>query len=217
MGVRRRRFNTDFFDNIDCEKKAYVLGFLCSDGYICGTNGTICFYSNDVEILEKISSAFEFENPKFIERSQGKCGYKTDKINYELRLNSVHMKRTLLKLLKSNTKDGRKFPDLEKYLYRHFIRGYFDGDGSISKRSDRKIGHILRLSGRKDFLNSIGKLMTNELDLKPKKPHSDKTIYALSYSDFKEVNKIYDYLYNNAEIYLSRKKEKFNRLLNQAM
>jgi intein/homing endonuclease len=46
-----------------------------------------------------------------------------------------------------------KFPDIPKEMYRHFIRGYFDGDGSlclhINKRG--KFQPLLSITSTDDF------------------------------------------------------------------
>ena len=69
---KKKLFNESFFHCIDCEEKAYWLGFMFSDGYIVdktghGIYGQDCFGLNvqeqDKDVLEKFKQALHATNP----------------------------------------------------------------------------------------------------------------------------------------------------------
>ena len=56
--MRKYNFNEHYFDNIDCQEKAYWLGFFAADGYNHRSKGCIEFrlHRQDREILERFKS-----------------------------------------------------------------------------------------------------------------------------------------------------------------
>ena len=138
--------NDTFFDNIDEEEKAYILGFFIADGCIreeydkrCGsTSYRMCFSNSidDSEIIHLIHDKI-CPNNKIIEIHNTSDGAKRKK-QLILQWTSRHMVDTLLgkyKLNISKTKDIQyKLPDgsIPQNFMRHFIRGLIDGDGTIN-------------------------------------------------------------------------------------
>ena len=63
--MRKYNFNEHYFDNIDCQEKAYWLGFFATDGYNHKNKGCIEFrlHKQDMEILEKFKSCLDANNP----------------------------------------------------------------------------------------------------------------------------------------------------------
>jgi intein-encoded DNA endonuclease-like protein len=95
-------------------------------------------------------------------------------------------------------------PNLDNDLMRHFIRGYFDGDGSFSFNSKTKKNTSQIVSASKEFQNFI----INELALNGIKINLYSGI-KLQIQNKVENLKFYHYIYDNAKIYLNRKKEKY--------
>ena len=112
-------------------------------------------------------------------------------------------------------------PTIEPELIRHFIRGFFDGDGTIS-------GSVAKEKGKKDrfryYVSMISKKSSLLLDIqKFFAEHNIKInlnyikrddMYRLITSSKKEVEKIYHLLYDNSYFYLQRKYEKINHYVN---
>jgi hypothetical protein len=95
---------------------------------------------------------------------------------------------------------------LEKY--KNFIRGYFDGDGSISV-SDKN-GRLLSTSllGTKEFLISVMEILNIDIKhLKKDKRHKNNTFYILF--NIKDSLKFYEFIYLNNCICLDRKYNKY--------
>ena len=62
--IRMPKLDVNFFENIDNEYKAYILGFIAADGYIESNERTLTFNINkkDIDILYKIKDAVSCEN-----------------------------------------------------------------------------------------------------------------------------------------------------------
>ncbi len=128
--------NENFFDIIDTQEKSYILGFLYADGTNIDTNdgqNSISFtqLEQDIDILEKINMAMDSTYPihSYIQKSN-------DKIKCKLSFYSQKISDCLTELGAPPRKSLiLEFPNKEMFksedLIRHFIRGYFDGDGCI--------------------------------------------------------------------------------------
>jgi len=110
-----------------------------------------------------------------------------------------------------------KFPKINEDLNRHFMRGLFDGDGSIFyllhkfKEIIYSYPSFSIASGVESFLTDIRKLFVEELDLNNNKIYKSKRrnhSYSLSYEG-KPALKIRDWMYNGATVFMECKKEKF--------
>lgn len=110
----------------------------------------------------------------------------------------------VLRLKKFNFKNC--YGKIPKEFRRHFIRGYFDGDGSLNnyKREgsnylEWELSFISSEKFLKQILNEIGK---------ERKLYSCGNNYRFSFKSKKDINEIIDYLYKDATICLDRKYEK---------
>jgi intein/homing endonuclease len=105
-----------------------------------------------------------------------------------------------------------KFPDLsifkDESLVRHFIRGYFDGDGCVSwTRKDRKTPSAV-IIGTEDFLKGVEKCFGEKAYICHKKDKSAE-VFRFNLTDVKAF-RFLDFIYKDATIYLDRK---YNRYL----
>ena len=85
--------------------------------------------------------------------------------------------------------------------------GYFDGDGSIYKTSTNK--YYIQIRGTKNLLEDYNKFL--KLDYEIKKYDST---YNLTIGSKSNIIKFIS-LYKNNNIFLNRKKEKFNSFLKE--
>lgn len=109
-----------------------------------------------------------------------------------------------------------KFPSEEqvpKNLIRHFIRGYFDGDGCIHINKDE---HNVRLlfEGTEDMLDNIRYIFHKELNIKFPQIENGRNskAYHINYGKYADIELIYKYLYKDCNVYLDRKLKKFDIL-----
>lgn len=127
----RYTLNEKYFTNIDCQEKAYLLGFIYADGFVGDKNhNNIVISINDRDLLEEISKLLEFTGTI---RRTSKGGFENSKEGVSLNFSSTIMAKRLrqIGLYPNKSLTLTKFPKIDKSLERHFIRGYFDGDGSI--------------------------------------------------------------------------------------
>lgn len=217
--------NQDFFEIIDSEIKAYLLGYIVADGCISiepkKRNGIIYSYSkrlsfnssiDDKEVIELLkdnispnSTIKEFNNSSktIVRKNQLNLRFSSSKIVDDLIKLNITPNKTY------NSSFIFPFELLTNENKIHFIRGFFDGDGCISK-SD-----ISFVSTSELFLNQILEILLDNLPTIKYRFYEieGKTIkyYKLHINNGKNTRgKIYNLFYNNSNYYLTRKKLKFN-------
>ena len=218
---RRYKVNHNYFDNIDTEEKAYWLGFIYADGYVRvrtryeGRPGQGNSFQMKLAVLDK-------DHLKLLR----KCMGSTHKITYgesvtknkQGKLYTSHMcsigvySNKLVEGLVSQGVVPSKTriltpPKIDKKLYRHFIRGFFDGDGcccnyqTTNSEYKRFVYSIACAAPQlKEWMVDI--LKENDI----KCAHADDLSFNVG--SFKSKYNFYHYLYDNATIYLQRKKDK---------
>ena len=100
---------------------------------------------------------------------------------------------------------------------RHFIRGYFDGDGcfSVIKRNDRKNPNSktyqFNIIGMENPLRKIQEHLIKNVGVADNGLKHRKSTIAVTihYSGRNVCKRILDYLYQDATIYLQRKYNKY--------
>lgn len=207
--------NESYFYKIDTEEKAYWLGFIYADGYITGNKLGISLANIDKTHLEKFKKCIDSDHEikSYISNSvYGTCEYCRILINSKKVVEDIKNKGVI-----NNKSLKLKFPSnriLDRNLYKHFIRGYFDGDGSLvlSKSSIN-----FKFCGTKEFLEALVDVFNSISSYKYKKRlykrrNDDKNNYYISYGGRMKTLNIMDYLYNNCNIYLERKYKKYERL-----
>lgn len=124
----KHHIDPEFFDSINTEEKAYVLGFILADGHISKHN-TLMFglKSDDVDVLYKIKSAMGSTHNITLSKNGNaallsiRCAHIGKRLN---ELGVYHDKTFSLKILDVVSQ-------IPQELERHFIRGLFDGDGGL--------------------------------------------------------------------------------------
>lgn len=208
------KFNENIFDSIDTEEKAYWLGFIYADGTISSHKEgekpkntlEVSLKGNDIEHLKKFS--IFLNSKKETKLSKSKCANK-EYIRCRFSVSNKHLWETLnnygctpKKSLILTFPDENIFKD--KSLIRHFIRGYFDGDGCISRNiSTYIVSPKISIIGTKSFLENIIKYSNIKCKFKHDKRHTEFT-YELEYHKEDGIQFI-NYLYNNASVFLDRK------------
>lgn len=206
-------FNEDYFKDIDTEDKAYWLGFIYADGYITkGKKLGIKISNNDYQHLEKFKKCINSNHAINVYSCQG--GYsKVENKFCQIELNSEKNVENLIGygVLPRKSKI-LKFPvNIPHDLIRHFIRGYFDGDGSIYK-SDAFVG--VSFVGTKEFLIALKENLPINSVVEPYKS-KNKDIYELKIGGGNILKAIYDYFYKESTIYLDRKYNKFTEIITE--
>lgn len=187
------KYNIDdsLFEIIDSEEKAYLLGWIASDGSISKSSITIAIENDDLNLLKNLRDIVCKEIPI------------KNKINTNLVYFSIFSKKiikdvcSLLKIKPGKKSSTVNSPDLNEELQRHFWRGYFDGDGSISKPGNTNYPKA-SVSSNSPYIRDALKKFANK-----NCSNSDK-----SNAVYWDGNGCLDFLallYENCNIYLSRK------------
>lgn len=189
LGERNKRYSCNqlFFETIDTKEKAYILGFIYADG--CNNEDIgrldVSISVDDIEILNLIKKNIEYTGPI------RECKYLTvngkSRIRVDLCINSDKLSRDIKnkgcmakKSLILDFPDENQVPEI---LVWHFIRGYFDGDGSLMLKSPQA---SLCVS------NKFGKKMIKLLDRYNIHSYLRKTDYIKNKIDKLEIGKIKD-------------------------
>ena len=201
-------FNRRFFENIDTEKKAYWLGFIYADGSVYKSKDNISHHlviklsSKDINHLHKFRSDFSLPHEiKLRKEISFGGGFESARI----RITSKELVNDLIKHgCIPNKTFVLQFPNINENLYNHFIRGYFDGDGSISITNNQKQITIL---GNYDFLSKIQEVLIKNCNITKTKITKKDKIYYLKYGGNVNAKKISDFLYANYSTCLERKQK----------
>jgi intein-encoded DNA endonuclease-like protein len=200
------QYRENIFEQIDTEEKAYWLGFLFADGNVKSDTSYILeltLAEIDEDHLQKFSE-FIGTNPAPLKKRYVSLGEKTF-VSYRL---SICNKKIVCDLIKLGCVPNKslvlKFPKIPEHLRNHFMRGYFDGDGTLHLRKDGQyvfsvIGTIDFLDVYEDILHSIGVNKT--------KYHTQGNAYSARHSGNIQVGTIVNYLYKNSTVCLERKKK----------
>jgi len=203
--------NDYFFKTIDTEQKAYWLGALYADGNVsrkASKSGQIFLTSCDKEWVERFMLDIRSTNKP---RSELHSKFKT--IVWKAQITSKQMFEDLVYLGCVPAKSHIiEVPNIPINLFHHFVRGYFDGDGSVGsyknlKDSDWKILKSSICSGSEIFINQLLEL----LPVKHKKVDF-RGVYLIQFS-LQDTMRLYNFMYKNATVYLDRKKKVFDTYL----
>lgn len=214
--------NIDFFKKWSPEM-AYVLGFFAADGGMfinSGGSRYLQFTSTDREILEKIRTLLLAKQRIALKNKSSK----NQKDCYLLQVGSKEMFNDLKFLGFTPKKELKvKVPNVPDRYFNHFLRGYFDGDGCISKcwykKKDRKnksyIVFLVFASGSKKFLKKISEKLTEILSIGKGYFYRKGNGSWLRYGK-RETSKICNFMYSDLDsaCFLTRKYNKFKEIFN---
>ena len=194
-------FNINFFETIDTEAKAYWLGYISADGCIGMDNNCyrVEITSKDIEHLEKWHRDIDSNHEIHISYEKyGKSIHCSEKMYHDILKYGITERKSLTLEINFNL--------IPQSLIHHFIRGNFDGDGTIcfeNKKNIRKQVVVVFL-GTQHLISNIQKI----LNIK-NKIRKIENIYSLSVSGNKKTMTILNWMYNNATIYLDRKYQRY--------
>lgn len=216
INSRKYTINENYFKNIDTEEKAYWLGFIYADGYISNVGSKkigIAIKSSDIKHLEKFNKSLDSTYPIKVYKNDTTYG---NNIEYcRLIITSDTMFNDLLNQGVFEHKSLILQPPLSipTHLLRHFVRGYLDGDGTISKNGN---SYYVGFIGTKEFLEWLHTYIeSNEIVLKIRLEQRHENCEALSFKIHgKNAYKLLKLLYDDSTIYLNRKYERYKEAIN---
>jgi len=191
---------------------SYILGFIFADGCLVehknGYHG-LDITSKDLSLLRLMKSKL---------KSGHKIGSKERGYRIQIRNRNIYNDLIKLGLIPRKSKVV-KFPNLPREYSSHFIRGLFDGDGSVMVWREPRWRHSLQIrtsftSGSKSFLRGLKEELQSSADLLRGKISPITRGYHLRYLSMPECTALYKFIYENSNgLYLKRKKDKFELFL----
>lgn len=197
----RYSYNQRFFQSIDTPEKAYVLGWIITDGCIptAGNNIHIGVKESDKYMLEQIVRLMEGNQTVRVRTVNGYAG-PTQYANVTI-CGKQLMDDILALGVKRTKEENSRLPNVPQHLHSHFLRGMFDGDGWIT---DEEFG----IGARKSLLEDIQKVICDNtgclLRMSPA-----KSIFRLRGS--RRDAPVLTWLYKDATVSLDRKKARYDQ------
>ena len=202
--------NQKYFINIDSSEKAYWLGFIWADGsvYKTGREHKFKIRIKDYDHLCKLQNSISHNGKIYTIKGSG---FKPNCIHYEI---SICDKILYESLITHGRNNEIGIPNIPKKLIHHFIRGFFDGDGSVytynknSKHKDKIYTYNvinIEIICNKSMLKSLSKYLSkNNIKFRIKNSKTEYMKYLRI--DTKKSEKLfYKYIYKDADIFLERK------------
>lgn len=193
-GQRKYSLDNGFLNNIDSENKAYLLGWIASDGYISPKNRVIIrIHKKDIDIIYKLKEIMNYDIP----------------INHYKNIVTLYINSKAftdnccrhLNLLVGKKASVVTFPELlNENLKWSFLRGYFDGDGGIINPSHKNRYPSCSIgSSSYKMLEQIKEFVKIPCSL------SNRQISWNGNNCLDVLGKLYD----NQTLYLKRKKDQY--------
>lgn len=225
-GLKKYPYFCDYhyFDMIDTEEKAYWLGFLTADGWVNKSNKTgsgvvgVELQYGDINHFKKFNKSIN-GNYQIADRWR-ECKlskYSEKHHSCILRIFSLTMYDALCNLGFTNEKSFDGFiPPMNSNLIRHYMRGYFDGDGCFTYTN--KSFHVSFCTSSKVLSQDIIDIMAKE-NIEIQNKHYTTEYGTEMYIPFICKNefkiKFLNWIYQDCNIYLDRKYKKYLKVLSK--
>lgn len=208
-------YDPNFF-NIDTETSFYWAGFIAADGNISNKGDfTLSLKVEDRHHIEKFAAHTMSSAPITILGPTLKMidGVETRTSGTTLiRFRAKHWITGLQNFnIVPNKTAQYELPNnvINHKLFKHFVRGYFDGDGWYGKTQlNNKLRVCFGICGNFSVIENIKHFLQNtcKLDSNPI-IYPQKNIFKLAFHKQNDVFKISKYLYYQANVFLDRKYE----------
>jgi len=220
MSEKSRKYTLEhsFFDSINTNDKAYFLGLLYADGYNCTDKNVLelSLQTRDKEILSLFKKCLASNRPikRYVDK-RPKRG--TDRSI--LYVNSRRICQNLDSLGCTNKKSHKiSFPTIKERFKKHFIRGFFDGDGSVYISKGKIIngyvkrsptGHVA-FSSNKKFIEGLFKQLKKFNPCKVRDKRKKDTWY-LNITGIAAIQFL-ESIYFGTTTYIKRKYKKYQEV-----
>ena len=206
--------NERFFEKIDCEAKAYYLGLIIADGNVFidsksnrQASISITVDQKDQYILETFKKYLNADT-SIGHDGRGCCQFavRSNLMAEDLEQYGVVPRKYFLTYLPKN---------IPAELMCHVLRGILDGDGNIKAKQTNNRNrylHSISYCGSEELMKDIAYWCVEVCKLE-KMPcfytYTNRTLSEIKIQNVADMYKFGEYIYKNASIYLSRKKESY--------
>jgi len=211
--MKSQKYRNLVFTDFNDEQQLYWAGFLTGDGYLLKDKKWKT-YSVQLKLSQKDKEHVR-QFSKYISGTLSinqKKDSRTNQIYYYAR-SCLYNQNDCKNLIQFGVFDRKKLPTITSEKMRHFIRGYFDADGSIGIYGTNQQPRITFTNGTKELLECLQDFLSQELQSKSIfLYHPKANDFKLCIFQKKLIFNFYKYIYKDATIYLGRKKSIFNQL-----
>lgn len=217
IGNKKYQVDDGYFSNIDTEEKAYWLGFLYADGYVRMKNGRsgqlkLKLSSKDREHILLFNKCLSSNYPikDYISTIKYKDGVSKSNVSEV----SIYNTKLVKDLIKNGCFSNKTFlirlPNIDKSMYRHFIRGYFDGDGCISFS---KKGHFsIKIISNREFISDISDYLIS-IGIERINIRDNGRVRNLMIENKQDCLRFRKIIYDDSVIFIKRKNEIFSKII----
>ena len=204
-------FDKEYFRTIDTEAKAYYLGLLLTDGNVFKMKRNTDQY--------RIQLSLKYDDVDIIQRFKEELDATTKISHYNKNgrnecMFAVHSKEMAHDLSKYGLHERKTFEAeltnlVPKELYVHYIRGIFDGDGTvyITKSNELRFGFY----GTHKLVYQVEQYLIDEIGINNNSIFDKDTVSFVTFAKKQDVINFYNLIYSNSHFYLNRKKEVFEK------
>lgn len=203
------------FETIETEEQAYITGLIFADGYSSNSQMGIRLKKCDKKLIERVKNYFSTE-----------IKLQENKADFGFVISSEKACENLKRVGKKKTGEPISIPKMNPSLVRHFIRGYFDGDGTIFVCKSGK-NHIFKSNICCVTVNILEEfkaiLQKNNIDCsinkenrKGKVMRTPNGICTCSFDMYRlfickkdSLERFYHFLYDDCTIWMERKRKIF--------
>lgn len=212
---RRWKVRSSSWSQVATEHDAYWLGFAMADGYVRikhrakGTHEYLFrlhIQRRDVEHLNKLREYLGTDAPIRNSRNRVHPSVTLEIWNKEIVHNLSRLGCTPRK------SDREQFPNIREDLFRHFLRGYFDGDGWFTTEPSGRTR--LGLLGGRSFLVKIRDRLVALLGIYRGQVQKLGNIHRFLTGSNADAVKVARFMYDGSTVYLDRKYQNHKRVEN---
>ena len=203
----------------------YILGLIYSDGCISYDKHTqkyrITIAMNDLDIMKKIQSImtpkkklYSYKHPRGKSNTYSIVSTNKIDINFLFKLGMTENKSL-----------NMTYPEIDSKYDRHFIRGYFDGDGSVydsttntyysNIKKSYRYKYVRFTTGSEKFANQLSDILQKhniETIVFKDSRVNHNTFYVAIYKK-EYVKKFFEFIYKDCEVFMMRKYNKFINMI----
>lgn len=195
----------------------YLLGLIFTDGNLDKDESRITLSLTQQEIIDKLYPYFCDTLSRKIYEYQPKNCKNANKSYTIINTNKNTIQKLKDMSLTSNNSTTKDFPNIPIEYTPAFLRGIFDGDGCIvdaQNYKDKKYKRVSITCASLIFVEKLTQLLKT-FELTPTividSRRKDKQIktYYVCLNRQNDINWFYNYIYNNATIYIKYKRQRF--------
>lgn len=203
------------------QRTAWVIGWYASDGCVASSKPTVIIAvgDSDIDVIKNIQSVLGHDGRINI-RQYSRSAFNTGQMA-EIRIHSSRLANSLASFEVFPRKSGKQpFPkrilNSSEACIRAFVRGYFEGNGSISITHSRP---KISFCGSHSMMTDLTNYFHAKLGVRrnPPRVHSQSDVVSEVTWKCHGALVIADWMYDNADLYCRRKRDKYLAIKSQCV